>query len=116
MTTTTNRLPGTSWISEIVEAARRVFAFGSGSSAKPKRPRAAAKPARNHKKRAGSLDRRAAEVRKLAAAGLGRCEIARRTRLSQDTVDLLVTMTRTKAEVSAARGTFFRLLRPRAAV
>ncbi|MEX2584030.1 MAG: hypothetical protein WD766_12185 [Gemmatimonadota bacterium] len=103
-----------SWLGEMVEATRRVVAFGSGgtSTRTQKKPR---RRAGRRKSGDGKLQKRAVEVRKLAAAGIDRCEIARRTRMSQDTVGMLLNLSDSEPADSAGEGSFFRILQTRMA-
>jgi hypothetical protein len=108
-------LPGLRWVGEMMEGAARVLAFQRA----PARAAANVAPVRRSRarKRPGTpLARRIGEVHKLAATGLDRCEISRRTGLSQDAVSLLLTRAHAQPDFSAGRGRFFRILRPRPAV
>lgn len=105
-------VPGAAWFGEMVEAIRRILVFGRGTPA-PARPRKVKPVAR--KRAANAMDKRAAEVRKLAAAGVERHEIARRTRLSQDTVAMLMHLAAVQPAESSGQGTFFRILQTRMA-
>jgi hypothetical protein len=100
-------LPGFGWLLGCVDAAAGVLAFGGLFGAGPAGPR--------RKTGAAAGQRSAADVRRLAAAGLGRTEIARRTALPQDIVAMLLNLTGEEAAESAADGTFFRALQSRIA-
>ena len=101
------------WMGDMVEAVRRVVVFGRGGST-PERPK---KKLRRPSRRRGTpgIDKRSAQVRKLAAAGVARHEIARRTRLSHDAVTMLMNLARAESAESSGQGTFFRILQSRIA-
>ncbi|MEX2571714.1 MAG: hypothetical protein WD737_10490 [Gemmatimonadota bacterium] len=100
------------WLNELVDGAYRAFAFRRDPALKPPaRPR----PTKRGKRAARSAERTASNVAKLAAAGITRQEIARRTGLSQDTVSLLMNLSGSEAAESAGSGTFFRTLQAKLA-
>lgn len=109
------------WVTGLVESTRRIVVFGRRGHAADGTAAIARKPKRSATRKTGTkrgnapLTRRVAQVRKLAATGLDRREIARRTRLSQDTVAMLLNLSTPAPAESAGRGTFFRIFQARMA-
>ena len=95
-----------------IDSARTVFAFGSRNGA-------ASAPARSAAPRGRTANRESAKrtqsVHALAVQGFSIAEIARRTRISQDAVTMLLNLVPERPAESAADGTFFRILQARTA-
>ncbi len=98
------------WAGGVTAAVRRALSLGNGSRLAG---RVTAGDRYRRDRRSGKQQRRFAEVRRLAAAGLEPTEIACQTRLSHDTVALLLELVPVDAAVSAGDGTFFRILNSR---
>ena len=111
--------------SELVDGAARAFGFPRRQDFAAQREGAASAPAAKPKKQSRKASRKeqgprrvdagrvTAEAARLAADGVDRVEIARRTGLSQDTIGLLIHLAPTEAAETAAGGTFFRILQAR---
>lgn len=96
------------WFHEMSDAARRALGIRRTSTG-GKRDRRAAPTRRSRI----DLHARAAVTRKLADQGFDRVEIARKTRLSQDTVAMLLNLTPAEPVETSGSGTFFRILQTR---
>jgi hypothetical protein len=100
------------WLRQMLDGASNAFA-SRRREATAVRFATAATRGRRQEDRTSQPRGRTADVRRLAAQGLDRTEIARRTALAQDTVSLLLNLPSIEAAETAGGGTFFRLLETR---